>query len=279
MTPVRRYLSMALSSVTVLLLGFVVAVAARSRPGTSPEDPLFEFNSRLDVDVGQVFAWIILVMAVIGAVLFALGLKQSKPRQDQKKRSYLGLILGVIAFFLIFRYAQPFAENLLNPEALEATGETTDQIPPGSSGSSAWLFSLLLAAIVAAALTRVGLAVRDGDPALEPEQASAYPLEERLTPSFGRSTWVGGTDPRSRIFQAYYGFEESAGERGVVRRATETANRHANRAVAELGLDPVGVSRLVGLYGRARFGLTNQNETTAGEAERLAGSVFEGVTA
>jgi len=277
MTPARRYLSMALGAVTILLLGFVVAVAARSRPGTSGEDPLFEISSRLDLDVGQVFAWIILVMAVIGAVLFALGLKQSKPRQDQKKRSYLGLILGVIAFFLIFRYARPFAENLLNSGAPEGTGEAADQISPGSSGSSAWLFSLLLAAIVAAALTRVGIAVRDGDPALEP--ASSFQAEApALTQDSRRLIRAGGTDPRSRTFRAYYQFEAAAGERGVARSATETANRHANRAVAELDLDPVGVSRLVGLYGRARFGLAAPNESTAAEAERLAGSVFERVT-
>ncbi len=277
MTPVRRYVSMALGALTILLLGFVVAVAARSRPGTSIDDPLFEVNSRLDLDLGRVVAWIVVVMAVIGAVLFALGLKQSKPRQDQRKRSYLGLILGVIAFVLIFRYVRPFADGLLNPEAVAGTEEAIDQVAPGSSGSSGWLFSLLLAAIVAAALTRVGIAVRDGDPALQPELATATQSGVPLTRNPGRLAHTLGNDPRSRIFQAYARFEDHAGRDGVVRRATETANRHANRVVLELGLDPVGVSRLVGLYGRARFGITNQNETAADEAEGLAGSVFEEV--
>lgn len=277
MTPVRRYVSMALGAITILLLGFVVAVAARSRPGTSIDDPLFEVNSRLDLDLGRVVAWIVVVMAVIGAVLFALGLKQSKPRQDQRKRSYLGLILGVIAFVLIFRYVRPLADGLLNPEAVAGTEEVIDQVAPGSSGSSGWLFSLLLAAIIAAALTRVGIAVRDGDPALQPELVTATQSGMPITRNPGRFAHALGTDPRSRIFQAYARFEDHAGRDGVVRRATETANRHANRVVLELGLDPVGVSRLVGLYGRARFGLTSQNETTAAEAESLAGSLFEKV--
>jgi hypothetical protein len=111
---------MALGAVTVLLLGFVVAVAARSRPGTSTDDPLFAVNSRLDLDISRIFAWIIVAMAVVGVVIFALGLQRAKPRQDRRKRSYLGLILGVMGLFLVFRYVGPLAECVLSAEATTA---------------------------------------------------------------------------------------------------------------------------------------------------------------
>jgi hypothetical protein len=268
---------MALGAVTVLLLGFVVAVAARSRPGTSTDDPLFAVNSRLDLDISRIFAWIIVAMAVVGVVIFALGLQQAKPRQDRRKRSYLGLILGVIAFFLIFRYVRPLADTFFNPEATTANEEALDQVAPGSSGSSAWLFSLLLAAIVAAALTRVGVAVRDGDPTLEPDLPRIAVLEAPKTSSQGHLL-ATGTDPRSRVLQAYLEFEETAAARGVPRRVTETANRHSIRVTRELGVDPTRVSRLGTLYGRARFGFTPQSESTAVEAEGLVESVIASLT-
>jgi hypothetical protein len=268
---------MALGAVTVLLLGFVVAVAARSRPGTSTDDPLFEVNSRLDLDISRIFAWIIVAMAVVGVVIFALGLQQAKPRQDRRKRSYLGLILGVIAFFLIFRYVRPLAETFFNPETVTGNDEAVDQVAPGSSGSSAWLFSLLLAAIVAAALTRVGVSVRDGDPTLEPDLPREAVLPAPITSSRGHLL-ATGTDPRSRVLQAYLEFEETAAARGVPRRVTETANRHSIRVTRELGVDPTSVSRLANLYGRARFGFNPQSESTAIEAEGLAELVVASMT-
>lgn len=262
---------MATGAITVILLGFVVAVAARSRPGVSAEEPLFEMNSRFDVDIDRLFTWIIIVMAVLGAVLFALGLKQSKPRDKQRKRSYLGLLLGVVAFFLIFRYVRPLADNLLNSEPVAGTEEAVDQVAPGPTGSSGWLFSLLLAAIVAAALTRVGLAVRDGDPSFAtemvvPEALVATPLATRPPAAMG----VTGADPRSRILNAYFQFEDLAGDSGVGRQATETAHRHASRAVRELHLDADQVSAISRSYSRARFGLIAPTTDDADEVERIS---------
>jgi Domain of unknown function (DUF4129) len=269
---------MVTGAITIVLLGFVVAVAARSRPGISTEDPLFDVNSRFDIDITRLLAWIIIVMAVLGAVLFALGLKQTKPRDDQRKRSYLGLFLGVVAFFLIFRYVRPIADNLLNQEAVSGTEEAVDQVGSGSSGSSGWLFSLLLAAIVAAALTRVGLAVRDGDPSFEPEQSApelALTIPQAARP---RATAGLGADPRSRIFNAYFQFEDLAGDGGVVRRPTETANRHASRAARELQLNAEQVSALSRSYSRARFGFVAPTTEDAAEVERIARMIREKIT-
>lgn len=278
MTPIRRYLSMATGAITIILLGFVVAVAARSRPGISAEDPLFEMNSRFDLDIGRLFAWLIVVMTVLGAVLFALGLKQSKPRNDQRKRSYLGLFLGVVAFFLIFRYIRPLADNLLSSEAVSGTEEAVDQVAPSSTGSSGWLFSLLLAAIVAAALTRVGLAVRDGDPSFQPEIAVPEALvATRVTTRSPAARGITGTDPTSRIFNAYFQFEELAWNTGVERRATETAHRHASRAAEELHLDPDQVSALSRSYSKARFSLIAPTAEDADEAERISSLIRQGL--
>lgn len=271
MTPLRRYLSMAMGALTIVLLGYVAAVAARSRPGNSAEDPLFEMNSRLDLDLGRIVAWIVIVMAVLGFVLFALGVKQAKPKETRKKRSYLGLILGVIAFALIFRYVRPLADTLLNPEQVSGSEEAVDRVAPGPSGSSGWLFSLLVAAIVAAALTRVGLAVRDGDPSFEPEvAASEAPTGEPVSRRAATNLLPRGSDPRSRILDAYSLFEDSAGSTGLTRKVTETANRHAARVARDLDLDPLDVSGLLRQYARARFGFLAQDEADAAEAEESA---------
>lgn len=279
MIPGRRYVSMAMGAITVVLLGFVVAVAARSRPGATTDDPLFELDSRLDLDFGRLLAWVVVAMAVIGAVLFALGVQQAKPRQDQRKRSYLGLIIGVIVFFLIFRYVQPLAENMLDPEAVSGTEEGLDSGPTGSSGGSAWLFSLLLAAIVAAALTRVGLAVRDGDPSFEPEALAVETHGDSVAPSVQPISAIPlGADPKARVIAAYFDFEDFAGSRGVPRSPNETARRHARRASGELGFNPRAVSDLTRLYSLARFASADPTESDAVAAESLTASIKNGWT-
>ena len=84
-----RFLSMLMASVAVLALGFVVAVASRSIPGGSGGEPLLDLEFRPDLDLGPVIAWILMVLAVLGAVLFALGLRRGETRELGKRRSIL----------------------------------------------------------------------------------------------------------------------------------------------------------------------------------------------
>jgi hypothetical protein len=266
----RRYVSVALGLVTLLSLGFVVAVAARSRPGGFGEEPLFELDTTFDIDVGNLFGWILIVLAVLGAILLVFAIKEVRPRRQERKRSYASVVLGVLVFLLILRFLQPVAENFVaDPGGAGEAAASGESATTGGS-AAAWLFSLLVAAVIAAALTRVGLAVRLADDPFDepaPEPAGPRPMPgRRLAPA----ALALGTDPRSRILNAYERFERSAADRGVARKVTETAQRHARRATAELGLDHKNVSRLMDRYSRTRFGHGPVSVADAEEAEAMS---------
>lgn len=265
----RRYLSMALAGFSLLVLGYVVAVAARTRPGGSGDDRLFDLESGLDFDATRIFAWIIIAMAILGAVLFVLGLKQSKPQEGKKKRSLLGLILGVVAFFLIFRYLQPATQALLETPPPAETAEAIAQPAASAGNSSSWLFALLVAAVVAAALTRVGVSVRESDATFEIEPPLVTPTSAITTDRHSMSTPLG-PDPRSRVLAAYWRFEDALAEKGMPRKANETANRHAGRARRDLGLDRSAVEQLMSQYARTRFGAGSITEGRARKSETLS---------
>lgn len=269
----RRYVSVVLGLVTLLSLGFVVAVAARSRPGGLRDDPLFELNSKFDINLGQIIGWILVVLAVLGAIILVFAIKEVRPRRQERKRNYLGVVLGVLVFLLIVRFLQPMAENFV-AEAGNAgeAGEAGDP-PTSGDGAAAWLFTLLVAAVIAAALTRVGLAVRAAespfeDPPTEPA-TPRRPPRSKLSPA----TLDLGTDPRSRVLNAYRRFEQSAAYRGVERKATETAQRHAHRATGQLDLDHASVDNLMARYSRTRFGYGPVSEADADEAEATSGNL------
>jgi hypothetical protein len=262
----RRYVSVGLGLVTLLTLGFVVAVASQSRPGGPGDDPVFELDGRPDINIGQLFAWMLVVLAVLGAIILVFAIKEVRPRTVERRRNYLGVVLAVIVFLLIYRLFQPVAETLVvepgSPDPADPTGEV------GTSGgrTAVWLFSLLVAAVVAAALTRVGLAVRQADTSFDaPEPA---PLQAKAAMGAARSRVLElGVDPRSRILRAYQRFEQGAADRGVARKATETANRHARRVAGVLGLNAERVADLMVFYSRTRFGFRPPTDSDANLAE------------
>lgn len=260
----RRYLSMAFASVSLVLLGFVVSVAARSRPGGPGDEALLDFELDVGFDLTRILAWIILILAILGAVLLALGVKEARPRPEKKKRNYWALAAAAILLFLVVRYVQPFAAGLFEAgEVVESADAAVEQPPGASSGSSAWLFSILLAAIVVAALTRVGLTVRGTDGSFdppEPPQPATIGWEGRRAPTL----LALGHDPRSRVLNAYASFEAASAGRGVPRRVTETARRHASRVVRELGASSADTAGLIATYSLTRF---SQSPITAADAE------------
>ncbi|MEX1037946.1 MAG: DUF4129 domain-containing protein [Acidimicrobiia bacterium] len=271
----RRYVSVALGLVTLLALGFVVAVAARSRPGGVGDDPMFEIDTRFDIDLGRFFGWTLVVLAVLGAVILVFAIKEVRPRRRERKRSYAGVILGVLAFILILRFLQPVAENFIGDSGSAGSAEAGGEPGPAGGGSAAWLFSLLVAAVVAAALTRVGLAVRQSDTSFD-EPASDAGVSGRAPASKARSAVIElGVDARSRILNAYSRFEETAAGRGVIRRMTETASRHARRVATELDLDGGSVGELMSRYSRTRFGFGPASDSDAEMAESLALSLCQ----
>ncbi|MDH3190225.1 MAG: DUF4129 domain-containing protein [Acidimicrobiia bacterium] len=265
---------MALASVSLVLLGFVVAVAARSRPGGPDEEALLDFELDVGFDLTRILAWIILILAILGAVLLALGVKEARPRPERKKRNYWALAAAAILLFLVVRYVQPLAAGLFEAgEAVESADAAVEQ-PPGASGSSAWLFSILLAAIVVAALTRVGLTVRGTDGSFdppEPPQPATIGWEGRRAPT----VLALGHDPRSRVLNAYASFEAASAERGVPRRVTETARRHASRVVRELGASSADTAALIATYSLTRFSRSPITVADAETAELLSAKLSE----
>ncbi len=273
MSSARRYLSMVLGAVSLVLLGFVVTVAAGSRPGGSGDEALLDTNLRFDIDATRILAWVIVVMAVVGVVLLALGVKEAKPRPEKKKRSFWVMVAGAVAFFLIIKYIQPLAAGLLeSPDVVESSGEGPDAIAPSSGSNSAWLFTVLLAAILVAALTRVGLTVRSSD--------GSFDLP--TTDGSGPAPWAFesrprlialGQDPRSRILNAYSQFEQTAAVRQVGRRGTETAGAHARRVIEDLGIDSAKTLQLMSLFSLTRFGVGEVTDAQADQAEKLTGDL------
>ena len=270
----RRYVSVLLGLVTLLSLGFVVAVAARSRPGGSGDDPLFEFDTNFDLPLGQLIGWTLVVLAVLGAVILVFAIKEVRPRRQERKRSYLGVILGALVFVLILRFLQPVAESFVaDPGGVAQADGDGDAATTGGS-AAAWLFSLLVAAVIAAALTRVGLAVRLADtPFEEPAPGVAAGSDRPRDTGVTTAAIDLGTDPRSRVLTAYGQFEQASAARGLGRRATETAQRHARRAAMELDLDSVSVTGLIARYSRTRFGNGPVSDGDADEAEAISSTL------
>lgn len=270
----RRYVSVVLGLVTVLSLGLVVAVAARSRPGGPGDDPLFEFDPNFDLPLGQLVGWALVVLAVLGAIILVFAIKEVRPRRQERKRSYLGVILGALAFLLILRFLQPVAENFVADPGSATGADTNGDAVTTGGRAAAWLFSLLVAAVIAAALTRVGLAVRLADAPFEDPAPEAAVSSHRPPDTGFRPAAIDlGTDARSRVLTAYGQFEQAAAARGLGRRATETAQRHARRTAIELDLDSVSVTGLMARYSRTRFGNGTVSDGDADEAEAMSSTL------
>ncbi|MEX1126307.1 MAG: DUF4129 domain-containing protein [Acidimicrobiia bacterium] len=259
-----RILSLTLRALAVLMLGFLVSIAAHSVPGRGAEEPMLDVVWRPGVDVTSVLTWLILIAAVIGAIIMAFSAREAPPPREHKRRGIMVLVLGVIVFALIARYMRSIAETLL-PETAEVLGEVGEQPIAESTGNGAWLLSLLVAAVIAAALTRVGLAIRTGAPPIQDLTDGDDPLSDSVVPV--ASPPVRGVDPRGRIFGAYGDFEQSVEGAGVPRAPSETAARHAGRARTALGLGGGDLSLLSGHHADARFGPDEPSVEDAMEAE------------
>jgi len=260
--------SITASALAVLGLGLVVAIAANSVPGRGAEEPFLDVAWRSAIDVTTLLTWLVLIAAVIGAVIMALSAREPRPPREHNRRGVTVLILGVIVFALIARYMRSIAESLL-PETSEVISEVDGQPIADISGNDAWLLSLLVATVIAIALTRVGLAIRSGAPPVLQQTDDDDP-STNVVVAPAASAPRRGSDPRDRILGAYGDFEQSVGEAGVPREPAETAARHARRARAALGLADEDLMMLSGHHADARFGLESPSVDDADEAESAA---------
>jgi hypothetical protein len=248
------------SALVVLALGFVVALAANSVPGRGVEDPILDVAWRPSFDLTTILAWLVVIAFVTGAVILILSAKQRGPRSERRRRHGLAvLVLGILVFAIVARLMRSISGTLV-PETSEVIGEVVEQPFAQDSGNAIWLLSLLVAAVVAIALTRVGLAIRSGAPPIE----DAPPPE---TPALVAGDHVSavdhGDDPRGRVFRAYAHFEQALDEVGVIRAPAETAAHHVARAKATFDLGTRDVAVLSSRHAQARFG---DHEPTLDEA-------------
>lgn len=274
MSPRRRFLSVLTASAAVLGLGFVVTVAARTLPGGGEEEPLFDLVFRTDIDLTPVFAWMLMILVVLVAVLVSLALRETRPRGERRRRGVLGAVVGLILFAVIVRWLRPAAEALLEEGA--GAESTTDLLADGRAGTTgAWLFSILIAAVLAAALTRIGLSIKSVASPFRPQaDTEAFPSPRPVEPvPVPRKL---GDDPRSRILDAYADFETWLTALGRPRDDNETTARHARRAALELSLDATEVGDLVGHHSRARYGYDSPTEADALAAERTSARLRSG---
>jgi hypothetical protein len=264
------------ASAAVLALGYVVAVASRSLPGAIEGEPLFDLEFRPDLDLGPLLAWVLMALAVLGVVLFALALRQNRSRGSAGRRSLLGTVIGLLLFFAIARWWRPAAEALLGEGA--AVGDSATEVLGDDRGSAAggWLLSILLAAVLAAALTRIGLSIKTAPAAFGPDgegSVTALPYTSASTP-VPREL---GDDPRSRVIAAYEDFEGRLASSGRPRHESETTARHAWRASRDLDLALDDVGDLVEHHALARYGVAPPTESDAASAERSAARLTAGM--
>ena len=264
-----RILSISLSALAILALGFMVSIAADSVPGRGPEEPLLDVGWRPGIDMTTVLTWLLVVAAVMGAVILALSFKEPRPPREGKRSGIIGLVLGVVVFALIARYMRSIADTLL-PETSEVIGEVGEEPIADSGGITAWVWSLLVAAVIAVALTRVGLAIRSGAPPEGIYQSDHEDLPSDVVSVPSQSTPDRGSDPRNRILSAYGDFEQDVAEAGLPREPAETAARHAGRAKAALDLTGEDLIALSARHADARFGPDEPSSDAASAAESAA---------
>jgi hypothetical protein len=214
--------------------------------------------------VTTVLTWLVIIAAVIGALIMVFAAKQGSPPQQRKRRSLVVLVLGIVVFVVVARFMRSISDTLV-PETSEIIGDVVEQPITQNAGNSAWLLSLLVAAVVAIALTRVGLALRSGAPPIEDAPPAAAP--KPIVVSRAATREPHGDSPRGRIFGAYGEFEQTLDGVGVPRSPSETAAHHAGRARSVLGLSDPDLGILSSRHADARFGPTEPTVEDAVEAE------------
>jgi len=270
-----RTLSVAGSALGVLALGFVVSMAAHSVPGRGAEEPLLDVTWHPGIAGTTVLTWLILVAAVMGAIIMALSAREPRPPRAHQRRGIVVLVLGLVVFALVARYMGSISDSLL-PETSEVLELVGEEPVARSNGSGAWLLSLLVGAVIAAAIIKVGLGLRSGaTPFRDSEGGGDDPTPIAVSPAL--SPRIRGVDPRGRILDAYWDFEQSVAGAGVPREPSETAARHARRARAALGLGTEDLRLLSGRHADARFGPGEPSFEEAIEAESASARLQEGI--
>jgi len=258
----RRIVNVVTAGLVLMGLGYVIAVSARDLPGQDETEPLLDLAlPSLDWLVAA-SAWAVLVVAVGLAAFLLLNLRRIVPRERPRSMRWLVIVVvvGVGYFISVFSFEELESGSLALPDIDEivVVGEATT--------GAAWVVGVLLAVVVAAAFVRVAILIRSGPSIFGPEDhpdddpavaSSSAPMAKPIPASTG-------SDPRSRVINAYAGFEAGARDKGAGRRRSETSRRHTSRVESELSIDGEDLATLSHGYSVARFG---ESEVKASDAD------------
>ena len=269
----RRIVNVVTAGLVLMGLGYVIAVSARDLPGQDETEPLLDLAlPSLDWLVAA-SAWAVLVVAVGLAAFLLLNLRRIVPRERPRSMRWLVIVVvvGVGYFISVFSFEELESGSLALPDIgdVVVVGEATT--------GAAWVVGVLLAVVIAAAFVRVAILIRSGPSIFGPEDhpdddpavaSSSVPMAKPIPTSTG-------SDPRSRVINAYVGFEAGARDKGAGRRKSETSRRHTSRVESELSIDSEDLATLSHGYSVARFGESVVKASDADLVEVAYGRIKE----
>lgn len=266
----RRLFDTITSAVLLIGLGFMIAVSARSLPGQGEEETLGDIRVDLPEWFGALVQWIALAVAGVLAIYLLMSIRRGERWSWSELKGVLSRLLLILfwagVFLLVYSSTRPPEQQAPpaggSPPPAEDVGEIIDVGPSVSAG---WMAGALVFLIVAAAIARIALTLRPDPEAIAqieetPDHLEAPQLAEPQSP-------VLGTDPRSRVINAYADFESWSKDAGIGRRRSETARHHAERAGVGVGAELGDLQTLGQHYEAARFGDVKLADEDADAAE------------
>ncbi len=249
----------------IISLASIVVVSSRAFPGGDPPPTA---GGPIAVHLESILHWTFVAIAVLGAVLMMIRFRDRVASTGGQRRSPVRVLASVVIFVTLFWLLAPLTRDFLAD-----LGQADTEAAPGAEtpsqgiGSAGWLLAVLLAAAIATALTKLGIAVRREEaPFLIEQDEMSEPIG--AVSAFDRDVALAlSSDTRSRVLAAYARFEQAADQTGSGRLPAETARAHARRLARERALDHDMVEAFVDVYDMARFSQGHLDDGTAAQAE------------
>lgn len=232
----------------VVLLFTLAALGARELPGTE-RSPRFAFMP----DLLDVMSLVVGVSLLVGFALLLITARkpESSPRTKARpaRVGMLGLLL-VIAVAAMVILAVSGREPVVSEEETPPLPSRSEDVAlPVEEVGSGWVIAVLAGAVVLvgvgiAAGRRRSQAVADRPTA---DEAVARALDTALAELYSSD------DPRAVVIRAYASIETSLSDIGMPRKASEAPRQYLARVLTDVDIEPCALTRLTGLFERARF--------------------------
>ncbi len=245
----------------MLLLLTLAALGARELPGTE-RSPRFAFA----LDLLDVMTFVVGLSLLAGFVLLLLTARKPEGSGRRKVRpgrvGMLGLLL-VMAVAAVVIFAVSGREPGESEEQAPALpGRSEDVALPVEQVGSAWVIVVLAGAVV---LVGAGIAATRWRPQTvvdgpTPDEVVGQALDTALVELHSSD------DPRAVVIRAYATIEASLGDIGMPRKVSEAPREYLARVLADADIEPCAITRLTGLFERARYSDHTIGPVDEGEA-------------